>query len=121
MGGETEESGVRLSADAGYGDKGGSAAVRQMMGVLIAVELVGLCQRVSRWPGHAALLRGWLKGHSDLVNLDVVLAAYALGVRVLRSGLSEGPSATESLLGPRRWRQCDDGCGVYDGDEDPDE
>ena len=49
---------VWVSADAGYGDKGGSVVVWLMMGVLIAMELVGQCQRVSRWPGHAALLRG---------------------------------------------------------------
>ena len=67
-----------VSADAGYVDSGGSVVVRRSMGVLIVVELLGLCKRVSRWPGHAALLRGWWKGHLDLIHPGVVLAAYAL-------------------------------------------
>ena len=98
------------SAEAGYGDERGLVVVLWLMGVLIAGELGGLCQRVSRWPGHAALPRGWWKGHSDFVNPNVVLAAYALGVRALRSGLSEGPSTTDSRLGSRRWRRCNMAC-----------
>ena len=111
-GGETTGSGKLEggSAEAGYGDERGLVVVRWLMSVLIAGELGGLCQRVSRWPGHAALPRGWWKGHSDFVNPNVVLAAYALGVRALRSGLSEGPSTTDSLLGSRWWRRCNMAC-----------
>ena len=38
---------------------------------------------------HAVSLYGWWKGRADLVNPYVVLAAFALGGRVLRSGRLE--------------------------------
>ena len=60
-----------------------------MMVVLIAEEPAGRRQRVSRWPEHAVSLYGWWKGRADLVNPYVVLAAFALGGRVLRSGRLE--------------------------------
>ena len=94
-----------VPADAGYGDKGGSVVARRTMDVLIAVELVELCQRVSRWPGHVALLRGWWKGHPDLTHPGVVLAAYALACVFRDQGYQRASSTTESLVDACRWRR----------------
>ena len=72
---------------------------------MIVEELAGRCQCVSRWPGHIAALYCWRKGHPDFVHPDVVLAAFALGGRVRRSGHSVRPLITELFLGSCRWRR----------------
>ena len=74
-------------ADAGYVDCSGSVVARLLTGVLIGVELSGLGKRVSRWPGHAALLCSWWKGHSDLIHPGVVLAACALACVFFDQGI----------------------------------
>ena len=81
--------GREASADAVDGVESGSMVAWLMMVVLIAEEPAGRRQRVSRWPEHAVSLYGWWKGRADLVNPYVVLAAFALGGRVLRSGRLE--------------------------------
>ena len=80
----------KASVDAVNGDKGGSVVVWLMMGVLIAAELAGLCQCVSRWPGHAASPCGWWKGHSDLINPDVVLGGACAAIRTFRVAVNCG-------------------------------
>ena len=86
---DREGQGQEASADAVDGDESGSMVAWLMMVVLIAEEPAGRRQRVSRWPEHAVSLYGWWKGRADLVNPYVVLAAFALGGRVLRSGRLE--------------------------------
>jgi len=98
------------SANAVDGGEGGSVVARLQMGGLIVEELAGRCQCVSRWPGHTAAFYCWRKGHPDLVHPDVVLAAFALGGRVRRSGHSVRPLITELFLGSCRWRRSGASC-----------
>ena len=95
------------SASAVDEGEGGPVVARLQMGGLIVEELAGRCQCVSRWPGHTAVLYCWRKGHPDFVHLDVVLAAFALGGRVRRSGHSIRPLITELFLVSCRWRRSD--------------
>ena len=92
------------SANAVDGGEGGSVVARLQMGGLIVEELAGRCQCVSRWPEYTAASYCWRKGHPDLVHPDVVLAAFALGGRVRRSGHYVRPLTTELFLGSCRWR-----------------
>ena len=94
-----------MAADAGYANCGGSVAARRLTGLLIVVELLGLGERVSRWPGHAALLRGWWKGHSDLTHPGVVLAACASACAFYDQGTWRLSPTTGSLGGVGQWRR----------------
>ena len=107
------------SAEAGYGDERGLVVVRWLMGVLIAGELGGLCQRVSRWPGHAALPRGWWKRAFGLRQPECGASRVRPGgaraaIRTFRGtvnyGFALGLASVEAMQ-----------YGLYDGDEDPDE
>ena len=107
------------SAEAGYGDVRGLVVVRWLMGVLIAGELGGLCQRVSRWPGHAALPRGWWKRAFGLRQPECGASRVRPGgaraaIRTFRGtvnyGFALGLASVEAMQ-----------YGLHDGDEDPDE
>ena len=103
-----------MSADAGDVDSGESVVARWLTGVLIVVELLGLCKRVSRWPGHAAWLCGWWKGHPEFVHPGVVPAACALACAFYDQGIRRVSPTTGSLGDACQWRR---GCRSRAPDE----
>ena len=121
VGGEDPEAGARRIGEhcrRGRGE-GGSVVARLQMGGLIVEALAGRCQCVSRWPGHAALPRGWWKRAFGLRQPECGASRVRPGgaraaIRTFRGTVNYGFALGLALVEAMQY-------GLYDGDEDPDE